>query len=126
MSKWVLGWVLLMLQMTTITEYVSRIHSGTAKHYSPGVMERVARVRGLPIVEHMASVPDCSMIGSYVAARINGVTWRYRVTDCSAPRDRARHIRQGLVIEIDYRSARALGMVRSGRASAVVWSARGY
>ena len=76
-----------------------------AVRYAPGAMERVAVVRGMPWVPRMASVPDCGRVGEWVTAWINGHLDTYRVTDCSHPRDRARHIRQGLVIEVDHRSA---------------------
>jgi hypothetical protein len=79
--------------------------SGYAVRYSPGVMERVAVRRGLPVLPRMASVPDCGRLGWWVTATVNGYTGRYLVVDCSAPRDRARHIRQGLVLEVNHGSA---------------------
>jgi hypothetical protein len=97
---------------------------GIAKFYSPDVMEAVARSRGLArpgSVDGLASVPNCSRLGTVVVAAINGRTpERYLVVDCSHPRDRARHIRQGLVIEVDYRSAVRNRFCRQGSAPAVI------
>lgn len=96
-------------------------HNGAphAKFYEqPGLMRQVALNRGLTPVNHMASVPDCSRIGDHVLAVVNGHRALYKVVDCSAPRDRARHIRQGLVIEVDYYSAHEFGFAREGHAPA--------
>jgi hypothetical protein len=104
---------------------------GWAKHYSPGVMERVRTVRahqGVRIrtdVAGYAAAPDCAQIGRVVVASINGGPLeRYQVLDCSHPRDRARHVREGLVIEVDYRSAVRNGFARQGKARAVVYGGR--
>src|SRR5947208_12942997 len=94
------------------TSYASETDStskGYAYFYSPGMFQTVARNRGIKLrtdVDGYASVPNCGYIGQVLKARINGHdVERYQVLDCSAPSDRARHIRQGLVIEIDYQSA---------------------
>lgn len=65
-------------------------------------MERVARNRGLPIVECMASHPSIP-INTWVLIRgsRSGRVVRARVTDTSAPKDRSRHIRLRR-IELDY------------------------
>lgn len=94
---------------------------GTAKHYSPGVMERVAAKRGLPVLRRMASVPDCGRIGWWVYATVHGHTDRYLVVDCSAPKDRPRHLRTGLVIEVNYGSKVAYFPRGEGRTAATVW-----
>src|SRR4051794_36693780 len=78
---------------------------GIAKYYSRGVFERVAQYRirhgiypSTSIVGY-ASVPDCGRLGQTIWASVNGHRWEpYQIMDCSAPRDRARHIAQGLVI----------------------------
>jgi hypothetical protein len=102
------------------------LKQGFAVLYSPGVMERVAAHRGLtkpPIAEGMAAVTDCSQIGKIAFASINGgLVERYLIVDCSHPRDVARHIQQGLVIEVDYESAVRNNFHREGRAPAVLWA----
>jgi hypothetical protein len=91
-----------------------------AVYYSPGVMERVARKRGIPVTSRMASVPDCSKIGGWVTAKVNGHVATYRIVDCSAPKDRARHIRQGLVLEVNYSSKLAFFPRGAGRVPATI------
>jgi hypothetical protein len=98
---------------------------GYAYFYSPGMFQTVARNRGIKLrldVDGYAAVPNCRYIGQVVKARINGhYTERYQVLDCSAPSDRARHVREGLVIEIDYQSAVRNEFSRRGRAPADVY-----
>jgi hypothetical protein len=73
-------------------------------------------------VDGYAAVPSCTNIGRVLKASINGhSTERYQIVDCSAPSDRARHVRQGLVIEVDYQSAVRNDFTRRGRASATVY-----
>ncbi|HKP52873.1 MAG TPA: hypothetical protein VJ183_09495 [Chloroflexia bacterium] len=102
------------------------LKQGFAVFYSPGVMERVAAHRGLtkpPIAEGMAAVTDCSQIGKIAFASINGgLVERYLIVDCSHPRDVARHIAQGLVIEVDYQSAVRNNFHRDGKAPALLWA----
>jgi hypothetical protein len=98
---------------------------GISAYYSPGTMARVARNRGIALrhdVDGYASLTHCSHIGKIVTATINGSRpERYQVLDCSHPRDRARHLRQGIVIEVDYQSAVRHGFTRRGYAPATVW-----
>jgi len=110
------------------TSYASEPDStskGYAYFYSPGMFQTVARNRGIKLrtdVDGYAAVPNCGYIGQVLKARINGhEVERYQVVDCSAPSDRARHIRQGLVIEIDYQSAVRNDFSRRGRAPAEVY-----
>lgn len=72
-------------------------HNGIAAHYNPGVMELVSRNRGLPIVACMIASPR-HPIGRWVWVEgLNaGTRLRCRVTDTSAPQDRARHLRTRL------------------------------
>lgn len=97
---------------------------GTAKYYRAGVMENVAVYRGLlrrGNIDGMASTPNCSNLGKVAFAAINGGhTERYLIVDCSGPRDRARHVRQGLIIEVDYQSAVRNHFHREGSAPAVI------
>jgi hypothetical protein len=98
---------------------------GYAYFYSPGMFQTVARNRGIKLrsdVDGYAAVPNCSYIGRVLKAGINGhSTERYQIVDCSAPADRARHVRQGLVIEVDYQSAVRNNFSRRGRAPATVY-----
>lgn len=100
--------------------------TGIAMFYSPGVMAHVASVRGVHLrtdVDGYAAVPDCHMRDKIALASINGhETERFQILDCSAPADRARHIRQGLVIEVDYASAVRNGIAYRGRGPATVWN----
>jgi hypothetical protein len=99
---------------------VGRTPYTIAKFYSPGVFARVAKVRGLPVSERMAAVTDCGRIGQYVTASINGHVDTYLVADCSHPRDRARHIREGLVIEVNYSAAKTYFPRGEGQAPAYI------
>jgi hypothetical protein len=101
---------------------------GIAKHYSPGIVERVYHTRiaqGLTSPGWkgaLASSWNCSEIGSHEWASVNGRPFtEYLVVDCSRPgEDRARHIKEGLVIEVDYSSALKAGIVNDGRGPAIV------
>lgn len=110
---------------TTEASAMQGVRSGHAVYYSPGVFNMVARNRGMRMrtdVHGYAAVIDCGMIGRVIKARINGGKLEtFQVLDCSAPRDRARHQRIGLVIEVDYDSAVRNGFVRRGRAPAQVY-----
>ncbi len=101
------------------------VRQGIAKYYSPGVFRDVATNRGMRMlndVDGYAAVLSCSRIGQVVKASINnGPVERYQVLDCSAPWDRATHIAQGLVIEVDYQSALRNNFVGSGHAEATVY-----
>jgi hypothetical protein len=78
---------------------------GFATHYAPGVFETVRHNRGLPRASCYIS-SDWHELGSFV--EVEGLRTRARrvcqVSDVSAPQDRARHMRVGLV-ELDFRSA---------------------
>jgi hypothetical protein len=112
------------LELGRLASNVPAIKKGIAKYYSPGMMERVARNRGMKMrrdVAGYAAVTDCRRIGQIVYASINnGPFERYQILDCSHPRDVQRHLRECLVIEVDYRSAVRNRFVRQGRAPAIV------
>jgi hypothetical protein len=93
---------------------VVRVQHGVAPHYGIGVMEKVSRKRKLPLVDCMVSSPT-EKIGTWmlVTSRKNGHQRLCRVTDVSAPKDKARHIRTGRVIELDWLSAKDLCDLRS-------------
>lgn len=104
---------------------------GVARHYYPHRMEATARYRGLtlpPGYAGFASVQECdyrgrkdAMIGRTVHANIAGTGWRsYLVADCSHPRDRDRHKRSKLVIEIGYQQAKDQGWAGDRQRPALV------
>lgn len=109
LSKLFLVVVLTLVTPTAPTPYHLEARSGFAAHYNVGLMERVSDNRKLPRVGCMIS-NDHHPIGSWVIV----VSHKYehallcRVTDVSAPRDRARHIRQRLIAELDFPSAKIL------------------
>ena len=85
------------------------VHAGYAPRYSPGVMERVARVRDLAPVDCMVSSPRYD-IGAWlwVYGANTGTLLRCRVTDVSQARDRARHLRTKREVELGFEEARRL------------------
>jgi len=89
------------------------------------MFDRVARNRGISLrsdVDGYAAVPNCSRVGQIIKARLNGKSLeRFQVIDCSSPSDRARQVRMGLVIEVDYQSAVRNNFSRYGRAPAEVY-----
>jgi hypothetical protein len=82
---------------------------GFAPRYAPGVMERVARHRHMPIADCMISSPvlplgtKVTVYGENTHRALECV-----VVDVSHPRDKARHIRTKRVIELGYASAEAI------------------
>ena len=112
--------------------------SGRVVRYDPGIMEQVARNRTNPNhrgyvpgfrlrydVDGYASRPSCKTLGQVWHASINGGPIRsYQQVDCAQTRDYKRQVRTGLLLEIDYRSAVATGIARSGRGRVVIWSWR--
>mgnify|MGYP000996610000 CR=1 FL=1 len=79
---------------------------GYAPRYSPGLMERVSRNRALEPVPCMVSSPIYP-VGTwlYVWSHNQKVLRACRVTDVSAPNDRARHIRTRRIVELGYDEA---------------------
>lgn len=92
------------------------VSEGFAPRYAPGVMERVARVRGLEQAGCMASSPT-EEIGDwiYVYGVRTGALRYCRITDVSEVRDQERHIRQRRIIELDHISAGAICGTTRGR-----------
>lgn len=124
---------------------ISTARYGWAKHYSPGLMRSVLHVRqrqglipyGVSGYDGLASTTECANIGRYVRTSLqNPRTGEWSsprtllVVDCSRPgADRARHIRTGLVVEVDWYTARATGWGWDGRsgegkARARVWGVK--
>lgn len=114
------------------------LKDGYAVHYDAGVFSRVLKVRqrqGLipygVAYDGLASSTSCGDIGQYryvsfrnPHTRVWSPVRRVLVADCSAPKDKARHIRTGLVVEVDYRTAQWAGFAGEGRVKARVWEAR--
>lgn len=94
------------VKKTVLTE---KVITGYAPHYGIGVMERVSRVRKLPVVPCMVSSPY-QKIGTWVQviSLIDGDTLECRVTDVSADKDRPRHIKSHWAVELDFNSAKVL------------------
>jgi len=101
--------------------------SGIASQYSPGTMERVAKVRegqGYEVdwtVEHVAVV-DCNEVGEFrqVRYRNNDGQWepwqQVQVIDCAMPGDGTEEWMEEneILLEMGYEEARGLGMVGRG------------
>lgn len=85
------------------------VAQGVAPHYAKNVMERVARHRGMEIAGCMVSSPT-EPLGTwlYVYGKATGALRYCQVTDVSHPRDVARHLRTGRVIELDFANTQAL------------------
>lgn len=94
-------------------------HTGFAVRYNPGVMERVARNRGIP--------PQACMVAwTYARAADIGRTWlriagpagaiECLVVDLPQDRDRPGLIKRGVVVELGYRNRWICGAHWSGRA----------
>lgn len=108
---------ILLIVMFIIQSHGGQYHDGIAKWYSEGVMEQVARNRGMPIQDCMTSSPRYP-IGTWVliTGQETGVSEECIVTDVSHPRDRARHLREGTEAELSYQAAKRIcGETRNGR-----------
>jgi hypothetical protein len=89
--------------------YGGEVMSGYAPRYAKGVMERVSRNRDLPLVGCMVSSPYYE-VGTRVIVYGSNTdrALSCRVTDVSAPKDRARHIRTRRVVELGFSEAQRL------------------
>lgn len=86
-----------------------RTRTGFAAHYRPGLMERVSRNRGLPVVGCMVASPY-HRIGTWltVTSAKRNKTLHCRVTDVPHPRDRKAILRRNIIVELDFGSAKIL------------------
>ncbi|MFL5735695.1 MAG: hypothetical protein ACJ78Q_21260 [Chloroflexia bacterium] len=125
LTKPILAVLLSSYVASTDAPAASTSQSGIAKFYSQGVFQQVAARRNIPMrrdVHGYAAVPNCARIGQVVWARLNGgPIERYHILDCSSPKDLPNHRREGLVIEVDFESARRNGFTREGHTQAVVY-----
>jgi hypothetical protein len=87
--------------------------SGYAPHYRPGLIEQVARKRGLRESACMVASYD-EPIGAWVTvtSRTNGRSERCQVVDTCHPRDCRRLKAKGYVVELGFPAARRLCNVR--------------
>lgn len=86
-------------------------HSGYAAHYSPGLMQKVAKNRGIEPQDCMLST-DLYPLETpvYVESLVDGVevTLECLVVDHSMPKDKARHLKNKLYAELDFNSAKQI------------------
>lgn len=78
------------------------IATGYAWQYRSGLMERVARNRGISLARgtrDFVSVPNCAHVGDLVYARIGQRTAWWTVVDCSRTKDLRAQRAKGLIIE---------------------------
>lgn len=94
--------------------WLSPVAEGEAKRYSPGLMADVVEYRveagTVPAWTdpYMAvAVVDCAMLGEqvWIAWPTGQWTGPHMVADCSNAEDRARHIANGLAVEVSYQFA---------------------
>jgi len=92
------------------------VQSGWAPHYSPGLMEQVARHRDMRPVACMVSSPVWPLgTRLWVYGEQTGQLLHCTVVDVSHPRDRARHIRTQRVVELSYEVAEMVCGTTKGR-----------
>ena len=86
-----------------------RERKGFAAHYRPGLMEKVSKRRGMPVVRCMVASPH-HKLGAWVLVRStkNKQERKCRVTDVPRKSDRPALIRRNIVVELDYKSAKVL------------------
>jgi hypothetical protein len=96
---------------------VSFVLVGVAKYYAPGVMERVARTRGMALagyVDGVALLP-CEHVGRE-AWLVRPGSWPpvvegpFLVVDCAASRHYSWRVAEGDVVEVGWETARRWGM----------------
>lgn len=78
-----------------------KVYRGFASVYSPGVMERVARIRNMRPVACMISSP-LYPLGTWVWVRshVTGITLRCRTTDVSHPKHIPSQLRRRQYVEL--------------------------
>jgi len=111
--------------LALVFSYIS-ITYGHAAYYADGVMEGVVYVRqhsdtwatlpvGIPPVIGFVAVDDCTEIGTLVwlwhEEELAGPYW---VADCRAASDIALAGRKGIIVEVDYNTAKRWGTIGYG------------
>ncbi len=93
-----------------------RQRTGFAAHYRPGLMEKVARQRGLEVVACMVASPH-HKIGVWLSIHSpkRKQTLKCRVTDVPQKAHRPALIRKGIVVELDFESAKILCGIKRPR-----------
>lgn len=88
------------------------VYSGGTAHYGPGVMERVARIRGLPVAEHMCSSPFYrdEYLGRWlrVESLLTGEIIDCQITDVSQDEHRQGQIDGGRWLEVGWPTAQQI------------------
>ena len=84
-------------------------HRGFAAHYRPGLMEQVARRRGMSQTACMVASPYYKL-GEWITveSRKHRQRLRCRITDVPQPKHRAQLRKRTIVVELDFKSARIL------------------
>ena len=90
--------------------------TGFAAHYRPGLMQRVARVRGMESVACMVASPH-HRIGTWLTVTSHKFkkTLTCRVTDVPRAKDRATLLKRKIVVELDFNSATILCRIKRVR-----------
>jgi len=84
-------------------------YTGYAAHYSPGLMAKVAKNRGIEPYDCMISSPLFPLETIVIVKSLsNDVELECKVVDQSHPRDKERHINNRLWAEVDFGSAKKL------------------
>ena len=128
---------LLILALLMPTEYsdsdvldrsLYHVAAGTISFYNPGVMERVARYRGLydkcqDCVGYAATV-EPGWLGKTIFLLYRGHLYKLLVVDVANRAHRANLQRRGRIAEVDYNIARQLNM--AAPINATLWRERTY
>src|SRR4051812_13547461 len=79
------------------------VANGYASIYSPGVMGRVSKIRGLPLVGCMIATPFVNKVGVWVTVRseVTGERTRCRTTDVVRNVDMRAHMATRHYVEFD-------------------------
>lgn len=104
------------------------ISTGWASQYAPGVMDRVIRMRqtpgetfmtldvDLPVVNGYVAVPECNRIGDILFIRPVGQRhWeKFLVVDCTGRDSYAWMMRNNILVEVDYETAKRWNTIGRG------------
>jgi hypothetical protein len=99
------------------TPTVAPTISGDATYYVDGLMERVAHYRGLSLAGYAGGIAlnRAADLGRAAWLRHDGeLSGPYRVVDCAQWRHYPVRLEMGYVVEVDYQTAKAWGMVGVG------------
>lgn len=98
--------------MNSLLLLLITVHSWGTAHYGVGVMERVSRNRGMPIVEHMCSSPFYgeAYLGEWIRVEslLTGEIIDCRITDVSQDEHRQAQIEGGRWLEVGWPTAQQI------------------